>query len=143
AMAEAPSFGMAVAWAARWHSVYVGQGWSDSPARDSARASELAFKAVGLDRHNSLALATYGHARSFLFHDCQTGLVYLERATTVAPNHALAWVLKSGTMSYLGEGQQAVSCAERALRLSPFDHDIFYFYTFLSLAHYASANYPD
>ncbi|MPZ36105.1 MAG: adenylate/guanylate cyclase domain-containing protein [Rhodospirillales bacterium] len=143
AMADDPNFAMAPAWAARWHSLQVGQGWSDDAARDIARASDLAFKAIGLDRNNSLALATYGHLKSFLLHDCDAALVYLDRAITVAPNNALAWVLRSATSSYLGEGRQAVRMAERALRLSPFDHDIFFFYTFLSLAHFANANYAD
>jgi adenylate cyclase len=143
AMSEDPNFAMAAAWAARWYSIQVGQGWADDPVVAAARASELAFKAIGLDRNNALALATYGHLKSFLFHDCEAALVYLDRAVTVAPNSALAWVFRSATASYLGAGAQAVSYAERALRLSPFDHDIFFFYTFLSLAHYANGNYVD
>lgn len=143
AMADDPNFAMPAAWAARWYSINVGQGWSKDRISDAARASDLAFKAIGLDRNNSLALATYGHLKSFLFHDCEAALVYLDRAITVAPNNALAWVLRSATSSYLGEGRKAVSMAERALRLSPFDHDIFFFYTFLSLAHYANASYAD
>jgi len=143
AMSEDSNFAMAAAWAARWHSIEVGQGWAADSAASATRASELAFKAIGLDRNNALALATYGHLKSFLFHDCETALVYLDRAVAAAPNSALAWIFRSATASYLGKGADAVSYAERALRLSPFDHDIFFFYTFLSLAHYANSSYVD
>jgi adenylate cyclase len=143
AMSEDPNFAMAAAWAARWYSIQIGQGWADDPVAAARQASELAFNAIGLDRNNALALATYGHLKSFLFHDCEAALVYLDRAVAVAPNSPLACVFRSATASYLGAGAQAVSYAERALRLSPFDHDIFFFYTFLSLAHYANGSYVD
>jgi adenylate cyclase len=80
AMAEDANFAMPVAWAARWHSLYVGQGWSPEPEQDRARAVELAAKAIELDAQNALALATYGHLRSFLFHDYDSALAYFDRA---------------------------------------------------------------
>src|SRR5262249_3117288 len=41
AMDEDPEFAMAAAWAARWHSLYVGQGWSLDPPADCGRAMDL------------------------------------------------------------------------------------------------------
>jgi adenylate cyclase len=58
AIAEDPNFAMPVAWAARWHSIHVGQGWSTSPDEDAAKAAQLAGKAIELDQQNALALAT-------------------------------------------------------------------------------------
>jgi adenylate cyclase len=55
----------------------------------------------------------------------------------------LAWILSSGTLSYVGRTEQAVRHAERGLRLSPFDQSLFYYYMFLGLAHYASGNYGE
>jgi adenylate cyclase len=143
AMALDPNFAMPVAWAARWHSLYVGQGWSENPAADSAKAAELAAKAIELDPQNALALATYGHLRSFLFHDYDTALVYFDRALAVGPNNSLAWLLSSGTLSYVGRTVEAVQHAEHGLHLSPFDKSIFYYYTFLCLAHYSNKTYQD
>ena len=63
AMTEDPDFAMPVAWAARWHGLRVGQGWSPDPAQDARAASALAQRAIELDPQNALALATYGHLR--------------------------------------------------------------------------------
>jgi adenylate cyclase len=143
AMQEDANFAMPVAWAARWHSIYVGQGWSSDPAGDSAKAAELATRAIDLDRDNALALATHGHLRSYLFHDYDSALVYFHRALASCPNHALAWILSSATLSYVGRSEQAIRHAEQALRLSPFDQSLFYYYMFLNLAHYSHGNYEE
>jgi len=143
AIDAAPSFAMAHAWAARWHSLNVGQGWSPNVAVDIAEAVCLAARAIELDRQNSLALATYGHLQSFLYHDYDSALIYLERAIDACPNSPLAWGLSSITKSYIGEGAEAVHRAEHALRLSPFDPALFYYYLILLLAHYADGNYQE
>ena len=120
---------MPVAWAARWHSIYVGQGWSTNQAQDSATAVELAMKAIELDGQNALALATYGHLRSYLFHDYDSAFSYFDRALAACPSLSLAWLLSSGTLSYVGRSEQAIKHAEQALRLSPLDRSLFYSYT--------------
>jgi adenylate cyclase len=141
AMEEDPNFAMPVAWAARWHSIFVGQGWSANQAQDSATAVELALKAIELDGQNALALATYGHLRSYLFHDYDSAFEYFDRALAACPNHSLAWLLSSGTLSYVGRSVQAVQHGEKALQLSPLDRSLFYYYTFLNLAHYGNGTY--
>ena len=143
AMAEDPNFAMAAAWGARWYSVNIGQGWSTNRSQDAARAAELASRAIELDPHNAVALATYGHLRSYLFHDYDSALVYFERALLACPNSALALILSAGTLSYVGRGAEAVRNAEQALRLSPFDRSLAYYYTFLGLAHYACGSYTE
>jgi adenylate cyclase len=143
AMAEDPNFAMPVAWAARWHSLHVGQGWSASRQADAEQATKLAVKAIELDRHNSLALATYGHLKSYLLHDYDLATIYFERALASCPSNALAWMLSSCTMSYIGNGDEALSHAEHALRLSPFDHGISYYYSALAIAHYANGSFEE
>lgn len=145
AMALDPNFAMPVAWAARWHSLYVGQGWSADAAGDAAKAADLAARAIELDPQNALALATYGHLRSYLFHDYDSALIYFERALVAAPNSSLAWILSSGTLSYIGRTTEAIQHAEHALRLSPSDRSILasVYYVFLCAAHYAHGNYEE
>jgi adenylate cyclase len=143
AMTEDPNFAMPVAWAARWHSLYVGQGWSLKPDEDRAKAVDLAARAIDLEANNALALATYGHLRSFLFHDYDSALTYFDRALTTSPSHSLAWLLSSATLSYMGRGEQAIRHAEQALRLSPLDRSLFYYYDFLNQVHYGHGNYEE
>jgi adenylate cyclase len=140
AIEQDPGFSMPVAWAARWHSVNVGQGWSVDPASDMATASELALRAIGLDGRNALALATYAHLRSYLHHDYDTALAYFDRALAAAPGSALAWILSSATLSYVGQSAKAIASAEHALRLSPFDQNLFWYHNILAIAHYAHGN---
>lgn len=143
AMSEDKHFAMPVAWAARWRSLLIGQNWSDDPHRDTEAAAELAARAIDLDGQNALALATYGHVRSFLFHDYDVALGYFDRALSACPNSALAWFLSSGTLSYVGRAAEAVRHCEQALRLSPFDQSLFAFYMFLGMAHYCNGNYAE
>jgi adenylate cyclase len=143
AMAEDPNFAMAAGWAARWYSLNIGQGWSSNRSEDNARAAEFARRAVELDPQNAMALATHGHLLSFLFHDYDSALMHFERALAASPSSALALMLSAGTLSYVGRATEAVRNAERALRLSPFDQCIAYFYNFLGLAHYANGSYDE
>ena len=143
AMAEDPEFAMPIAWAARWYGLWLGQSWSVDPAADRAKALELAAKAIELDGQNALALATYGHLKAYLSHDYDSALVYFDRALAACPSHSLAWLLSSPTLSYIGRGEQAVRHAEHALRLSPLDRSLFYYYGLLGLAYYAIGNYAE
>jgi adenylate cyclase len=143
AMVEDPRFSMPVAWAARWHSINIGQGWTRGYNRDSAEAVRLAALAIELDPHNAVALATYGHLRSRLFRDFETALSYFKRALAACPNSSLAWSLSGLTLAYVGEGQRAVQHAERGLRLSPLDKALFFYQTNLGCAHYAAGNYEE
>lgn len=143
AMAEDANFAMPVAWAARWRSLLIGQNWSDDPRRDAEQAAELAARAIDLDGQNALALATYGHVRSFLFHDYDVALGYFDRALSACPNSAVAWFLSSGTLSYVGRAAEGVRHARQALLLSPFDQSLFAFYMFLGMAHYCNGDYEE
>ena len=143
AMEEDPEFAMASAWAARWHSLYVGQGWSPDPREDCAHAMEFAGKAIELDGQNALGLATYGHLQSFLLHDYDSALVYFDRALAACPNHSFAWFYSSPTLSYIGRGEQAVKHMQQALRLSPLDRSLYTYYSGMNLAYYSLGAYED
>jgi adenylate cyclase len=143
AMSLDPTFAAAFAWTARWYSICVGQGWSSASDQDREKAAALAAQAIELDRQNALALAIYGHLKSFLFHDYDSALVYLERALSASPSSSLAWILSSATLTYVGRGEEAVRHAEWGLRLSPFDPGLFSYYFFLGLAHYGNGNYAE
>ena len=136
-----PGFSLPLAWAARWYSLNVGQGWSKDPQDDSAKAAELAMRAIRIDENNALAQATYGHVRSYLFGDFETAITHMEHATQINPNSSTAWLLSSVTLSSLGRHEEAIAAAERSLRLSPFDQWLFIHYAFLGIANYDAGNY--
>ena len=133
-------FALPTAWLVRWYCVYVGQHWG--PDREGAikEAEEVARQAVALDRENPLALAAYGHVRSYLRRDFETALVYFDRARQLSPSHALTWILSSATLSYLEKGDEAVEHARMALTLSPNDQDICQFYDFAGIAHFVQGD---
>lgn len=143
AMTADPGFAIAFAWAARWRSIKIGQGWSKSPTDDARDAERLAQRAMELDPQNALAPAVCGHVLSFLFHDYDSALVYLERSRDLSPSNAYAWRLSSATESYLGRGEEAIRMAERSLRLSPKGSGLFHCYHVLSIAHYVAGNYDE
>jgi len=137
AMKQDPGFALPVAWAARWHSINVGQGWSRAPQEDMERAAQLATTAIALDARNAVALATCAHLRSYLFHDYDSSLQLFERALAACPNSPLAWLLSSATLSYVSRTEEAVRHARHAIRLSPLDERLFSFQNVLGIAHYA------
>lgn len=143
AMGAHSGFAMPAALSALWYIIWVGQGWSDNPRGDSDKGAALATRAIESDGRNALALATYGHLRSFLFHDYDSALAYFDRALSACANSSWAWMLSSITLSYIGRGSDAVRHAEHGLQLSPYDRNLFLYYTPLSLAHYSNGNYED
>jgi adenylate cyclase len=143
AIEDDPQFAMPLAWAARWRALCVGQGWSEDPKKDSLAAIELAQRAIDLDGQNALALGTYGHYQSYLFHRYDIARVYLDRALLSCPSSSLAWLLSSATLSYTGHGDEALEHAMHGLSLSPFDQSLFYHHMVLGLAHFGRAEYKD
>ena len=135
-----PQFALPVAWLARWHCVFVGQHWGECREQAVEEAERAARRAISIDRENPLALAAYGHVRSYLKRDYDTALVYFDRARQLSPSHALTWILSSATLSYLGEGDEAVEHARMALTLSPSDQDLHQFFDFASIAHFTAGD---
>ncbi|MEO0911851.1 MAG: adenylate/guanylate cyclase domain-containing protein [Pseudomonadota bacterium] len=141
AMEMDEEFAMPVAYAARWHCIYVGQGWDSDRSFYVGNAKEYASRAVQLDRTNALGLAAYGHVKSYLERDYDTALIFLDRARDMGPSHAIAWVLSSGTLCYVGRAEEAVEHAMHGLRLSPNDPDAFQYYDFLCMAYYLNRQF--
>jgi adenylate cyclase len=143
AIAEDPLFALPRAWAAHWHGINIGQGWSSDTAADTAAAAELSQRAITLDRDNALALAVHAHLRSYLFHDYDSALAGFERALVSGPNSAFAWCLSAGTLCYIGRAEEAAHNLDRGLRLSPFDPELYYFYCIGAFTRYALGTYGD
>lgn len=143
AIAEDPNYAMPFAWAARWHNLRFGQGWSPDVAGDSSAALRLAATAVQLEPNNALGLATYGHLQAFLRRDHDCARLYIDKALAASPSSPIVWALGSITSSYVGESAEAIQRALNAIRLSPLDRSSFYFHGVLGLAYYVGADYDN
>jgi adenylate cyclase len=140
AMREDPGYSMPVAWAAQWHSLAVGQGWTDAPDKDAALAGQMAEQSIRLDPRNALGFAVAGHHRAYHTHDPAEALPFFDHAVRVSPSHALSWALRSGSLTYLGRGTEALESATRGFNLSPHGPNRYYFECFVGLAHFACGN---
>jgi TolB-like protein len=136
-----PEYAAAYAYAAMWHILRVGQGWSVRMEEDADRAAALSAEAMERDKYDALALALYGHAQSWLHRRFETGMAFLDRSIAACPSSAMAWCLSSCTCSYIGRGELAVERGEHALRLSPLDQYAFWYTSALTLANYVNGSF--
>jgi adenylate cyclase len=121
----------------------IAQGWDSDESAARAAAEQAAQAALDRDRNDAFAIAVFGHFQSYVHHDYRAADAYLERAIAVGPSCAWAWGYSSVTRGYLGDIEQAVARAERAVRLSPVGADAFWFEHYLSQAYYLSGRYED
>lgn len=110
-----------LAWLATWHVLRVQQGWSDDRRRDAYFATECTKRALDIDPECSLALAADGFVHVNLLRQLDVALDQYKLALSANPSNAFAWLLKGTLHAFVGEGQEAVEHAERALRLTPLD----------------------
>ncbi|GAC1343446.1 MAG: winged helix-turn-helix domain-containing tetratricopeptide repeat protein [Acetobacteraceae bacterium] len=128
---------------AELYSLRLGQGWSADRGADADAVERFAQLAIDRDPNDARALAWYGHSRALLKRDYTTALALFERALTISPSNAAAWMWSSVAFSYLEESALAVERGERALRLSPLDWFGFQFSSTLCLAHYTSGSFAE
>jgi len=140
AMSEDPSFSLPAAYAAWWHCLWIGQGWSADPRIDTDKAFELASRAITLDPGNAVALAAKGHLLSYLRREYDAALFFFARALEACPNHAFSWMMSSTTLSYVGRAEEALSRAMHALVLSPHDQSRYLYLNRVSIAHFAAGD---
>jgi TolB-like protein len=124
-----PGNAVAHAWLAYWHLFLVGQGWAPDAAAATARAAELAERAVGLDARDARAMTLAGHVRGFLGKRPEEARALHDQAIALNPNLALAWCFSGLTHSYLGHHAEATRRIQQAHRLSPHDPHGFFFDT--------------
>ena len=143
AIVHDPTYAPAYSYAAYWHLLRVGQGWSADPGDDAAEAERKSAAAIRLDANDALALAINGHVHSYLKRDFATAVEMQDRAVDAGPSCAMAWTLSSVTRGFLGEGAEAVRRAARGLKLSPLGPHLAYHQHILSQAHYVNGDFDE
>ena len=138
-----PGYATPYALTALWHSIRIGQGWSEDRSGDSQAINRCGEAALERDPFDARALSLCGHMRALLFRDYEGAFGLFDRATAVSPNSAGVWLRSSPAYSYVGEAAEAKRRAEIGLRLSPFDTHLFFADSALGLAGYTGSKYED
>jgi adenylate cyclase len=141
AIAQEPEYAEAYALAAELHVLLIGQGWSPDRTFEAGEIDQLTRKALMLDRDNVRALVCNGHRKSLLHRDYPAALEMFRHALDIAPNSAHVWQRSSFTFAYIGDGAEAIRRAERAVELSPFDREPYWYFSALCVAHYTAGNF--
>jgi TolB-like protein len=121
ALALDPSYAPAAALVGWCRTVQRIQGWGSLSDEDLADAVRLARHALEAVREDPDTMWRAAHPLSALAGETATGAAILDRALTLNPNAASAWMVKGWIQALRNKPDEAIEACERALRLSPFD----------------------
>jgi adenylate cyclase len=138
-----PNFAAAYGIAARCYTMRKAGGWETDRERAIAEATRLAHKAAELGRNDALALCTAGIALAFVAGELRDGDAMTDRAISLNPNLAWAWLFSGWVKVWNGEPEAGLERVSRALRLSPQDPQILSMYCAIAMAHLFSGRYAE
>jgi tetratricopeptide (TPR) repeat protein len=120
------------AWCYLWRKV---NGWTVDRAQEIAEGARLARHAIELGDDDALVLTRGGHALSHFTNDNDLGIALIDRALRLNPNLASAYFLGGFLRVWNGDPESAKSYFDRAMRLSPFDPEMYRMQAGLAMAH--------
>jgi class 3 adenylate cyclase/TolB-like protein len=129
------------AWLAKWHVLYVWQGWSPAPKLDAQLASDFTRRALNADPVHGFALVVDGLVNTNLIKDLSVAEERYKAALEINPSDSLAHLLKGTMHAFRGEGREAIAATQRALGLSPFDPMSAYFHSLAATAAMSAGQY--
>jgi TolB-like protein/Tfp pilus assembly protein PilF len=120
AVAQDPRFARAHAGLSFVHFQTAFMRHTDDVAGETDLARRFALRGLELDPLDPFVNFTMG--RSFwLVGDLETGLAWLERATSISPNYAQGIYARAWTETLAGRGREGRAHVDLAMRLSPLD----------------------
>jgi len=143
AMELDPNFAAAYAMAARSYSQRKSSGWTTDRAHEAAETARLARRAGDLGREDASALCSAGSALAFVVGDLDGAAVYIDSALALNPNLAWAWLSSALVRVWRGESSVAIEHANRAMRLSPQDVQVFVMQFAIGLAHFFEGRFSE
>ncbi|MBV8443217.1 MAG: tetratricopeptide repeat protein, partial [Hyphomicrobiales bacterium] len=115
-------------------------GVSGDPKGDLERADELASKALALDPDYASALSTKGIILQFQGR-AQEAIVEHERALAVDPSNVFDAGMLAIAYQFLGEWDKSLEYLDKAIRASPYDPGLAYWYGNKAEANFGLKNY--
>jgi adenylate cyclase len=133
ALAIDPGYSQVKACLARALCATISNGWGQEGDRELAL--RLVREALADHRDDPTTLGLAGHVLGFLTLDRDQALAATQRAVALNPNSAALWSSVAWVHCYRCEPEPAIECELRAIRLSPRDPELGYFYSVIALAH--------
>jgi tetratricopeptide (TPR) repeat protein len=99
--------------------------------------------AIVRDGEDALALAIYGHQRSYFGRDFVEAMHCFDSAISACPSCDIAWTMKGATLGYMDDGANAIVCAENGVRLSPRGAHLFFAEHILAQAFYVASRFEE
>ncbi len=115
--------------------------WSTDRDAAAEQAFDWAQKAVALDALDNRARTNLGVAYHLCKGNSEAAQVQFAKALELNPNDADAFCLRGWCHVYAGEGDEAIACTNRSMRLSPLDTYECNLAQFL--AHYTARRYAE
>lgn len=122
--------------AAQCYNHRYSNNWMIDPSQEIVEAVRLARQAVELGRDDAVALCMGGAILDYLGRDPEAGAAFIDRARTLNPNLAYAWLVSGWARVHLGDPEVAIVHFEQAMRLSPVDALMFTMQHGMACAHF-------
>lgn len=126
AIALDPGFALALAYAAWTHEKRLTLALPPLGVDDAAECIRLARAATAAGPEDPIVQAIAGWLTIIILRDYDTGLASLRRALAANPNNIVVLNLTGTANEIAGDLDEASTCYQRALRLSPNAPDVFY-----------------
>jgi adenylate cyclase len=101
--------------------------WSENPAADLARASELAHKALTFDDSNGTALSQLCEI-DWMQRQFDSAVAEGERCVAINPSYPICYQALADALGTSGRPEEALSAVERAIRLDPGGGDFYAYF---------------
>jgi tetratricopeptide (TPR) repeat protein len=130
-----PNYALALAHLAWAYEERLTRAWGDYGKDDEATSIAMARRAMSADRDDAMVLALSGFVLAMIARDYDQGLQAVRRAHEINPNIAFVTFMTGAVMLICDQAEEGLRLVEDAIRVSPGDPGVFFFYTSLALAH--------
>jgi hypothetical protein len=118
-------------------------GWMADGAQEVTEAARLAWQAVRLGKEDAVSLSRGGYTLAYVARDVNAGAKFVDRARTLNPNLAMAWLSSGWLRVWIGDPDVAIEHFNNFKRISPFDSMMPVALTGLAFAHFHAGRYEE